>query len=541
MGIMNNRYKYILLYATFILLISGMLYVTDAIKDQNIDFQKSILVKQAQTHFKDHVNIRKWNASYGGVYAKPKNGQKPNPYLTDNILKTAHGETLIKINPAWMTRQLSESSRTQDFHFKITSLHYLNSDNIPDLFERRALKQIEKNLLKEYYEIKGNNTFRYVGALKAEPACLSCHKNQGYAIGDIMGGISISLNSNDYETIVNYIKEKVTLLRSLLFLLLLSITALLHRQISSNEKLHQEVITRTKEIFHTKLLLQEVLDADLNFLMVADKTKIILANKTMLDFFNVKSLKEFKKKHKYISDTFIKVEDEDFLAPYMDGVHWIEYIQKEQNTENLKILIRFNGEDKYFRPHIKKIVVEKQKLHIIIFDEITNELKNIEALEEKASKDSLTKLFNRGKFDDVLSKEISIANSIEAPLSIIFLDIDNFKTINDTYGHDVGDSVLIAIAEILASATRQGDFVARWGGEEFIITLRSTNVARASILAEKIRESVEAHNFGDAGKQTVSLGVSEYIFNESKESLLKRVDEALYKAKSSGRNRVVLQ
>ena len=136
---------------------------------------------------------------------------------------------------------------------------------------------------------------------------------------------------------------------------------------------------------------------------------------------------------------------------------------------------------------------------------------------------------------------MSLANTTLMPLSIVFLDIDHFKVVNDTYGHNIGDSVLIELAQILKDATRDGDFIARWGGEEFIITLQSTTVLRASILAEKIRETVELHDFANVPKQTVSLGVSEYIYNETHESLMKRVDEALYQAKNNGRNRIVIK
>ena len=538
---MKNSYKYILLYTAFILLSWGMFVLTDTMRSKNIDFQKSILVKQAQTHFQDQVNNRKWSASYGSVYAKPKEGQKPNPYLKNNTLKTKDNQTLIKINPAWMTRQLSEMSDDKNFHFKITSLKPINKTNTPDEFEKRALTYIEENSAKEYYEVEKNSDFRYMGALVTIKSCIPCHEHQGYKVGDIRGGISINLNSDNYEEIVSYIKEKVLHLRVVLFILLLSITALIYKQLKSNEKLQEKIINRTKEILQTKLLLQEVLDSDLSFLMVSDEKEIILANKTMLDFFNVSSLDEFKKNHEHISDVFAQVDNEDFLSTYINDEHWINYLHKEQDKRQLKVLMRFDGQDRYFKPHTKEIVIENKKLNIIIFDEITKELERIRILKDKASKDSLTKLFNRGKFDDVLSQEISLANTTQAPLSIIFLDIDHFKAVNDTYGHDIGDSVLVELAEILTKTTRNGDFIARWGGEEFIITLQSTTALRASDIAEKIRETVESYSFTHGGNQAISLGVSEYIFDESKESLLKRVDEALYKAKDSGRNRVVMQ
>ncbi|WP_455756946.1 GGDEF domain-containing protein [Sulfurimonas sp.] len=220
---------------------------------------------------------------------------------------------------------------------------------------------------------------------------------------------------------------------------------------------------------------------------------------------------------------------------------WIDYLKREQNNKEFKILLKRDGEDRYFKPHAKKLLIENQELHIIIFDEITKELQKIQILEDEASRDSLTKLFNRGKFDDVLSKEIVLSKITSSPLSIIFLDIDHFKVVNDTYGHDVGDYILIELAKILKSTIRTGDFVARWGGEEFVVTLQSTDSKTASILAEKIRKNVENYTFAKGGEQTVSLGVTQYNQNDTQESFTKRVDDALYEAKKTGRNKVVVK
>ena len=538
---MSTKYKYLLLYSGVLILLVAIVYGTSILKDKNIEFQKDILTKQAQTHFQDQINNRAWNSQYGGVFVRPTNDLKPNPHLKNNTIKTETGETLVKINPAWMTRQLSEISSLKDFKFRITSLIPINPNNKADAFETRALQYIESTNNLEYHELNKNSDFRYMGGLVTTKACLPCHEHQGYVLGDIRGGISISLDTTNYTEVVKYIKDKVFQLRVLLIFLLLSLLWLIHKQFQSNEHLQEIVTTRTKEILSTKILLQEVLDTDLSFLMVSDDTEIILANKTMLNFFNVHSLEEFKKNHEHISDAFIEVDDSEFLSTYMGEEHWINYLQKEQANKQLKVLMRFSGQNRYFKPHIKEIVIENRKLHIIIFDEITKELKKMQVLKDKASKDSLTQLFNRGKFDDVLTHEMSLANTTLKPLSIIFIDIDHFKVVNDTYGHDIGDSVLVELAKILKKATRNGDFIARWGGEEFIITLQATTALRASVIAEKIRETVALHDFTDVTQQTVSLGVSEYVYNESQESLIKRVDKALYEAKDSGRNRIVIR
>ncbi|MDD3835608.1 MAG: DUF3365 domain-containing protein [Sulfurimonas sp.] len=135
---MTKFNKYIALGAFFIISLLTSFYFIDVFNEKNIELQKQILIKQAQTHFKDQVNTRVWNASYGGVYAIPKEGQKPNPFLRDNILKVDENLTLIKINPAWMSRQLSEISNIDGFRFRITSLKLINPDNKATPFEESA-------------------------------------------------------------------------------------------------------------------------------------------------------------------------------------------------------------------------------------------------------------------------------------------------------------------------------------------------------------------------------------------------------------------
>ncbi len=535
---MNNLSKYVTLYVIAFVTLVGLSYAVYQFSTQSIEFQKQILVKQAQTHYFDQINTRKWNASYGGVYAFAKVGEEPNPYLKNNTLKTDDNRTLIKINPAWMTRQLSEISNIKDFHFRITSLNPINPNNKATPFEKKALEYIEKTRENEYYELSENNQFNYMGSLITTKDCLVCHEVQGYKVGDIRGGISVSLDSSEYNQFVTDTRNKSFLSISLILIFLSAITFLIKKQIANNEYLKLEVEKRTKEIKLTQELLQQILDADLSLLIVTDGDNLVFTNKTALDFFGLNSLEEFKDKFQHISDIFEKTDKKDFLQQYIDGQYWIDYLQK-QHAKELKVLIKKDTQNRYFKPHAKKISVENETLYLIIFNDITKHYEKIQQLKEEAARDTLTKLFNRGKFNDVLAQSIVLSQTTLSPLSIIFLDIDHFKTVNDTLGHNVGDEVLVEIAKIISSTVREGDFVARWGGEEFIITLQSTNKAQATTLAEKIRKKVEGHTFKSAGKQAISLGVTEYIHNESRESLTDRVDKALYDAKQSGRNRVV--
>jgi diguanylate cyclase (GGDEF)-like protein len=161
-------------------------------------------------------------------------------------------------------------------------------------------------------------------------------------------------------------------------------------------------------------------------------------------------------------------------------------------------------------------------------------------LEYHAANDALTGVLNRYSFEQILDIEMQRSQRFDRKFSIIYFDIDNFKKINDSYGHHVGDTVLVELAELVRSSIRKIDTVARIGGEEFSIIVPEIGVSDAYKMAEKIRKNVENHAFSIGEKITASFGVSEYISNIRKEDLLGRADKAMYKAKQQGRNRVEL-
>lgn len=159
-------------------------------------------------------------------------------------------------------------------------------------------------------------------------------------------------------------------------------------------------------------------------------------------------------------------------------------------------------------------------------------------LEELAIKDNLTKLFNRNKLDEVLINESNRANRYNHSFGVILIDIDNFKSVNDIYGHQIGDKVLQEFANILQSNSRKTDTVGRWGGEEFLIICSETELDGILTQAEKLKEKVENFNFSVNEQKTASFGVSLYNKDESVKDIIKRADDALYEAKVAGKNRV---
>ena len=161
-------------------------------------------------------------------------------------------------------------------------------------------------------------------------------------------------------------------------------------------------------------------------------------------------------------------------------------------------------------------------------------------LKEQANRDPMTNMHNRRYFAQMSEKIVSIAKRTKEPLGFMMIDIDNFKKVNDTYGHNVGDEVIKMLANKLISRVRESDIAARFGGEEFAIILPNTDLKSASEVAETIRLEVEQIKYNDNLHFTISIGVSELNHEDTKSvtEALNNSDKALYEAKASGRNRV---
>ena len=157
--------------------------------------------------------------------------------------------------------------------------------------------------------------------------------------------------------------------------------------------------------------------------------------------------------------------------------------------------------------------------------------------------DGLTRLYNRHYLDIHLKNLLRVAVETDRQLSVVMMDMDHFKQVNDTYGHAVGDEVLKSLGEVIVKTIRSADLAARFGGEEFVILMPETDAARAYEAAERMRKAVESTPFfishpDSPIKKTVSIGFATMKKNDTMESLLKRADAALYDAKNDGRNKV---
>ncbi|MGR8940838.1 MAG: diguanylate cyclase [Gammaproteobacteria bacterium] len=159
-------------------------------------------------------------------------------------------------------------------------------------------------------------------------------------------------------------------------------------------------------------------------------------------------------------------------------------------------------------------------------------------LEQLSNTDALTGIANRRLLNHVFEKEITRAERYRSKFSVIMLDVDFFKAINDDFGHQIGDDVLKSIADLMIDTIRESDLAGRWGGEEFLILCPETELSGALQVAETIRQKIQRHDFGMPSGITASLGVAEHREGQSLHALIKAVDTALYEAKKAGRNTV---
>ena len=170
-------------------------------------------------------------------------------------------------------------------------------------------------------------------------------------------------------------------------------------------------------------------------------------------------------------------------------------------------------------------------------------LENDEKLKEKikrlSEKDYLTSLYNRRKIHEIIENEIIRSNRYSSAFAVIMLDIDNFKTINDTFSHNAGDKVLVQFSKVLMQTKRMSDIAGRWGGEEFLILCPETTIDGALFLARKLRTNIEKNEFENTSNITASFGVADIEQGDDVQSLIHRADEFLYSAKRAGKNRVI--
>lgn len=343
-----------------------------------------------------------------------------------------------------------------------------------------------------------DNQYDYV----VKPVYDITNKHIGYILVDVD---NIYINGFRYELFINIFLASLLSLMFFIFLL---------KQIKN------------------KTYVRELINTQHDMLIVTDGLVIKDANKALLDFFGYESLKGFTTSNSCICDFF--VQENGYLQKYMDGVIWTDYIIENPN-ESHKVIIKDISDDSKKVFELEHKILKTSGYIFMVFKDITEKIQEYNKLMNSANYDELTNIYNRRSFENYLSKEMEKSSKSKKLFSLIMFDIDDFKLINDEYGHDVGDLVLKELSSTVSASIRDTDLFARWGGEEFMI-ISTTDIAKSESQAEKLRLIIEQKDFSIVGKVTCSFGVTQYHVDDTKKSIVKKCDNMLYSAKKSGKN-----
>ena len=248
----------------------------------------------------------------------------------------------------------------------------------------------------------------------------------------------------------------------------------------------------------------------------------------------------------------------DLEMPRMDGFKFLTMVTTREELKNIPVIMLTGREDRELKikgleqgacdyvtkPFDPGELIARVKVQLKI-KMLQDELKKSnELLKMLSNTDHLTQLYNRRYMMEMLAREVQRSQRKGSPLSVVMMDIDHFKLVNDVYGHQNGDVVLVAIAELAKTDRRSYDFAARYGGEEFILVLPETTHEEAMGVAERLRERILRQTFGpplENLRVTISMGVATYRppLAATIDNLIGEADAALYRAKQWGRNRVV--
>ena len=290
---------------------------------------------------------------------------------------------------------------------------------------------------------------------------------------------------------------------------------------------------------HIKML-QSIINADTHILAVTDLETVSFANKTFLNFFNVDDVAKFNDKHDSFLDIFLEQEDHLHKGLVEKNEDFMELFLETEIIKRNVMIFNFNTfAPTAFQFNITPINrIENKDIYLVTFIDISMmTLENVK-MKNKVYIDNLTGVYNRNKIDEVFEDTIIKAQRYDEVFSLILIDIDHFKNFNDTYGHLIGDEILVSLAQTISKITRDTDTFARWGGEEFVIVLPNTAKENAAIVAEYLRNNIAKIQHETAGGITASFGIAQYENGDTEKSMYEKCDKALYTAKENGRNRV---
>ena len=544
--------KYVFIRIGWSVLIAGSLvWNIFQEKDETLGMAKAT----ARTHISKDIAFRNWVASHGGVYVTPTANTPPNAYLKipDRDVVTTGGKALTLLNPAYALRSLQESvEKNAPFKSHATSLNPLNPFNVADAWEMNALKRFEKGEAEvlEVYPSDEPPHLRLMTPLIVKQDCLKCHGDQGYKIGDVRGGIGVDVSMQNYRTDEHRRINNQIGSHGLIWLLGIFGSMGFYRRerdLDAQSKLAQDLVTERDALFRNYFELGRV-----GMCVTSVDHKWLRVNRRLCEMLGYSE-------EELTRTTWTELTHPDDLN--LDLTQFKRLTTGDIESYALdKRFLHKGGKVVYV--HLTVTCQRKSDgnadYYIASLDDITESKEMEEQVRQIAFYDPLTLLPNRRLLSDRLNQ--TMANSKRSGLycALMFMDLDNFKPVNDHYGHEAGDALLREVALRLKTSVREIDTVARFGGDEFVVVLgelddnREASTAHTRRIAEKIHASLSAPYMLDfpldkgAGFRVVehhcsaSIGIVVFLNHEATQSeILKWADATMYKMKNSGRNGIM--
>jgi diguanylate cyclase (GGDEF)-like protein/PAS domain S-box-containing protein len=569
-GFSLRRYRLML---GMVYLVAGAVFFALGMHErQRIDESiNAIALERGRVLFNLIELTRDWNARHGGIYVPVTESTQPNSYLDhpQRDLETSDGQKFTMINPAFMTRQIAElAEQATGIRFHITSLKPIRPANQADPWEVAVLERFERESAVEFIEFverysDGGKSFqahRYMAPLLVKQPCMKCHEAQGYQVGDVRGGISVSMPAADLLAVRDQrIRDSLLIVltsfvitSALLHLLVgrarhhyLKLRQLAHVQERTIEERTRELAERNTELKYEVeerrrrerelRLADAVFESAAEAIIVTDaKSRIVRVNPafTAITGYTPKEVMGLNPSllasGRHDAAFYTGMWHALASRGHWEGEIWNRHKNGDIRAEWLSISRIDEGD-------------HGEGYYLAVFHDITRRKEVEEALRHKAHHDALTDLPNRTLFYDRLHTAFTHAKRYRRNFALMMVDLDRFKEVNDTLGHAAGDELLVEAARRLVSCVREADTVARLGGDEFAIIMTEVSEGgEAERVAQRAVELLAEPYHLDAGTVNISgcVGIAFYPqHGKEADQLQSNADAALYAAKSSGRNR----
>ena len=510
------------------------------------------IFEQSRTQGRDIFRMvramRLWNSGHGGVYVTESATSSPSPYLdkAQRELQTRSGNRLVLVTAAQMVREMAEAiNQEAGIRIHTSSLRPINPANAPDPWEREALEHFAngKSERAELVSSGKGQELRYMAPLIMQSVCLSCHVNQAYRLGDVRGGISVSFSTNPILATVAQQKRELIAIHVLAWvaLSLLGIFTLtefrvlmqrLERARSEQEGLVEkrtaELQQEVRERRRAESSLHYLVDSSAHGMLGVDRSgRVTFCNRYAREL-----LEGILGDREIIGTAILEV-----LTATPEFSRDLESaLAGNQVSGRISMRHRVTGREHHLEYAINAILDHAEVTGCVIsLTDITVRQQEEDVMWRQAHFDPLTSLPNRIMFTQRMT-EVLCPGSPLAKAAVLFVDLDDFKPVNDQYGHKAGDTVLMEIAHRLQQQVRESDLAARLGGDEFVVVLGGVGeLEQVARITEKILESLRQPIPFDAehkAKISASIGISLYPRDGSDiDTLLRHADAAMYHAK----------